>query len=149
MLLLVWLFWLLPDSDLATPASSSSRSLDFSLIVASCFHGDTVAVAINEQNLLTAVATSDVSTGVTAIGIYQDQHGLWVRLADKTVRYPRLDLHQELRLRLALNGQVSSHVVNLRKGRVLLLNSCFEVTTHRTPARKLTVHQYQKPVTLE
>jgi hypothetical protein len=55
--------------------------VDFSLVVADCFHGDTVAIAVNGQDLLTA-ATADFSSGKTGISVYLDRQGLWVRHAD-------------------------------------------------------------------
>jgi hypothetical protein len=141
--------WLLANRDFATPALLRARPLDFSLVVANCFQGDTVSIALNERTLLTGRATTDASLGVTGLHVYQDQQGLWASVAGKTTRYPRLDLHQRLQLRVVLNGQLSSHVVDLRRGWVIFLNACSQSTGSGAPARRLTLHQYRKPVTLE
>jgi hypothetical protein len=149
MMLLFLPLWLLATRDLAAPASTRNRPVDFSLVVANCFQGDTVAITLNGQALLTGRATSDASTGVTGIGVYQDRKGLWTSVTGETTRYPRLDLHQRLQLRIVLNGQPSSHVVDLRRGWVIFVNACAQPTGSEAPARRLTLQQYRQQVTLE
>ena len=146
----LWLLLLLlPAEGVAAPAPLRSQPVEFSLIVASCFRGDTVALAVNERELVAnAPATSDFNRGVTGIGVYQNQEGLWVRAGGQLTRYPRLDLRQGLHLRFVLNGQVSTHAVNMRKGRVVFVNACYEVAGTGPPIRKLTVQQYKKTVAL-
>jgi len=70
MILLFLPLWLLATPDLATPASTRNRPVDFSLVVVNCFQGDTVSIILNGQALLTGRATSDANTGVTGIGVY-------------------------------------------------------------------------------
>jgi hypothetical protein len=149
MILLFLPLWLLATRDLAAAASTRNRPVDFGLVVANCFQGDTVSIALNGQELLTGRATSDASTGVTAISVYQDWKGLWTSVAGDTTQYPRLDLHQLLQLRVVLNGQPNSHVVDLRRGWVIFVNACAQPTGSEAPARRLTLHQYRQPVTLE
>ena len=149
MILLFLPLWLLATRDLSAPVLTRNRPVDFSLVVASCFQGDTVSLMLNGQELLTERATSDASTGVTGISVYQDRKGLWTSVAGETTRYPRLDLHQRLQLRVVLNGQPSSHVVDLRRGWIIFVNACAQPTGSEAPARRLTLHQYRQPVTLE
>jgi len=137
----LWLLlWLLPAEGARAPAPPRTRPVDFSLVVASCFRGDTVALAVNGLALVAnATATSDVNSGVTGLGVYQNREGLWVRAGGQLTRYPRLDLRQGLCLRFVLGGQVSTHAVKLRKGRVVFVNACQEATRTGAPARTLTV----------
>jgi len=141
------LLWLLPAEKVAAPLRV--RPVDFSLVVASCFRGDTVALAVNGLALVAdAPATSDGNSGVTGLGVYQNREGLWVRVGDRLTRHPRLDLDQGLCIPFVLNGQVSTHAVNLRKGSVVFVNACQQATRRRAPARKLTVQQHKKTVAL-
>ncbi|OGX83151.1 hypothetical protein BEN48_17300 [Hymenobacter glacialis] len=146
----LWLLlWLLPAVGVAAPPPHGGQLVDFSLIVASCFRGDTVALAVNGQDLVAnTMATSDFNSGVTALNVYQNREGLWVRTGSQLTRCPRLDLRQGLHLRFVLNGQVSRHVVNVRKGRVVFVNACYEVAGTGASIRKVTVQQYKKTVAL-
>ncbi|OGX84468.1 hypothetical protein BEN47_16375 [Hymenobacter lapidarius] len=146
----LWLvLWLLPAEGVAAPVPFRARPVDFSLVVASCFRGDTVSLAVNGLALVTnATATSDFNNGVTGLGVYQNREGLWVRAGGQLTRYPRLDLRQGLHLRFVLGGQVSTHAVKLLKGRVVFFNACHEATQTGAPVRKLTVQQFKKPVAL-
>ena len=146
----LFFLWLFSIAGLAASAPPRGRPVDFSMVVAGCFRGDTVTVAVNGQDLLRqVVATSDFSTGVTDIGVYQDAHGLWVRELGRTTKYQRLNLRQGLRVRFVLNGQASNLVVDLDRGWVVFFNACYQVAGTGAPTRRLTVQQYKKSVALE
>ena len=131
-------------------SQSKGKKNHFSLIVGSCFKSDTVDVSINGQKLVrNEVVESNFSTGITQLAVYQDDNGLWVLIKNERTNLGRLDVNKTFAIDIKINGMTTSKSVDLRKGRILILDNCYAESKAGKPERTVTVQQHKRRVVLE
>ena len=117
----------------------------FSLRIASCFESDTLDITINGKELVkNVIVTSDFSTSITDLAIYQDAAGLWVLHKNERTKQERLEMSKMIKIDIRINGVLTSKNINLKKGWILMLDNCMGET-----ARVVKVTQHKKTVILE
>jgi len=128
----------------------SSKQADFSLIVASCFHGDTIKIILNGYELITnETANSDFATGRTEIEIYQDKAGLWLQTGLQKIKRDRLLITNQVTLDFFVNDVKTTKTVDLRKGKILVIDNCYVKSDSGESLKTLTIQQFKKSVTFE
>ena len=109
----ILVFLLFYSGSFVALSSTQKKPFVFSLIVGSCFTGDTISLTLNGQPLIVnALAESDSNTGVTTINVYQDADGLWVQMQKQKSQANKLDLQREVTLDIQINGQQTTEVVD-------------------------------------
>ena len=124
---------------------------DFTIMVASCFDSDTVDLKINGQNIIdNAVATSDFSTGLTKVFLYQGEDGLFtIWETNNKNRLSRLDIKRNITVDIVINGVQTTKLIDLKKGKIIMVDNCFVKGDNGQTSKQVTFRQFKKQVTLE
>jgi hypothetical protein len=124
---------------------------DFTLMLASCFDSDTVDIKINGQDIINnAVATSDFSTGLTKVFLYQAEEGLFTFWeTNNKKKFNRLDFKREITIDILVNGVKTTKTIDLKKGKIIMVDKCFVKADNGQTSKQLTFRQFKKQVTLE
>lgn len=131
------------------PKKMRLRKLGFFQVVIS-FDQDTIDLTLNGIDIVrTYILESDFSTGITELGIYQDDQGLWVQKGLDTQELKRLDLDGYLRVQIKINGKQTNLELKLKKGKIMVLDYCNVQTSHGNSFRTVTIRQHRKTVVFE
>ncbi len=124
---------------------------DFVLIIGSCFQSDTLTIQISGQQLVdNVIVESDPVTGVARLSIFQDKDRLWVLMGEKDkIKLDRLELKKEIPITIFVNGTKTTLTINLKKGKIVLVDNCSVKLDNGQISKRLTFRQHKKPVTLE
>lgn len=129
---------------------SNKKNFEFSLIFASCFRNDTVSLGLNNQTIFSqAVLESDFSSGITKTHVVQTHDALQIKGLSQSTRNRILLKNDELLIQLMINDKQVVKKVNLRKGRILVINFCEERISQDETDREVVINQHRKPVTFE
>ena len=128
----------------------SEKPFDFSLIIASCFKADTIKIRVNGQDLIdNEIVNSDFSTGVTELGIYQDNDGLWIQKGKEKIKKEKLTIDRQINLDIIVNRTRTTKIIDIKKGKILFVDNCFVKNQSGQTVQTLTVGQHKKTVRLE
>ena len=124
---------------------------DFTVMIASCFESDSLDIKINGQEIISNVlATSDFSTGVTGVFLYQAEDGLFVFWEHKNEkRLNRLEFKRNITIDIFINGTKTTKTIDLTKGKIIMVDNCFVQGDNGQTSKQVTFRQFTKPVTLE
>jgi len=125
---------------------TTEANLKFSVLFGSCFQNDQVGLKINSVEFVAASQiSSDSINSITRLSAYQDNSAVWVTENDKKTKYSALTLERRLQLDIMLNGAWKKFNIDLRKGKIILINNCLRkkgVTTERS----LTISQRHRTI---
>jgi len=123
----------------------------FSVVVASCFHSDTVGLNINGNVVIdNEIASSDFSTGVTNIAVYQTDGGLFTFSGnDDGKRLNPVEFKRNITVEILVNGIRTIRTIDLKKGKIIFVDNCsFEEAKGQT-SKRVMFKQFRKTVALE
>jgi hypothetical protein len=125
------------------------RNFDFSLTIASCFHGDTVRIKINGVELTNnEIVESDFVLGITKLDIFQDNDGLWIIRGQEKIKKNRIEFNKTVSVDVVVNGKETKKEINIKKGKIIFVNNCFVKDKDGQARQRLTFEQYKKTVAL-
>lgn len=124
---------------------------DYTVMIASCFDSDTLDIKINGQEIIdNAVVTSDFSTGLTKVFLYQAEDGLFVfRENNNKKRLNRIDSKRDISIDIIINGTQTTKTINLKKGIIVFVDNCSVKGDNGQISKQVTFRQFKKKVTLE
>jgi len=124
---------------------------DFTVMIASCFDSDTLDIKINGQEIIdNAVVTSDFSTGLTKVFLYQAEDGLFVfRENNNKKKLNRIDSKRDISIDIIINGTQTTKTVNLKKGKIVFVDNCSVKGDNEQITEQVTFRQFKKKVTVE
>lgn len=134
----------------ATCSQRLSKNLDFTFIIAGCFDYDTISIVINDiQFVNSCIVKSEFSSGLTGLDIYQDNDSLWLLNQGEKVGIERMEIENELDISIIANHDSLSEKVNLKKGKVIVLEYCNWRQDDGSLNRRLRITQFKKQVIFE
>jgi hypothetical protein len=136
---------------IATTADSQERKpkIVFTIRFASCFKNDTVTLAINNISVFDKETTSsDFSTGITDMFVFQDEIGLHIQANNRSIVRNPIDIANALNARIEINGTTKTEMVDLKKGRIIFIDYCFRKVNDSVREKSVTLHYFKKKVNL-
>ncbi len=124
---------------------------DFTIMIASCFDSDTVDIKINGQEIINnAVVTSDFSTGLTRLFLYQNEDGLFAFWENNNKkRLNRINSKREISFDIFINGTRTTKTINLKKGKIVFVDNCSIKDDNGQFTEHVTFRQFKRKVTVE
>ena len=123
------------------------KDIVFSLIVADCFHDDTISITLGHCELVKSmIVKSDFSTGLTNLTIFQDGSSLWVVNANTKNKFENLILGKFLEVSIVVNNTMLKETINLWKGRTMVLDFCYQEMDDGSRKKRLRITQHNKQV---
>lgn len=122
------------------------EKFDFAFIVGRCFLGDTLTIEINGTRIIQdTIARSDFLDGVTAIDIYQNEYELWVNTQYSKISFKKLEVDNDLVIKIKINGNEILEKIDLTKGRIVFVDNCKDMSEDgMIGLRKVKFRQYRK-----
>lgn len=121
----------------------------YSITFAGCFDNDKVALKLNGLAIIeTTFVNSNPVLSITNVGVFQNKKGIWLSSGDKKQRFPPIGVSDSLSISIFLNGGWNDFKVDLRNGKTMLINACFEQLRGKNK-RKVTVDQHKGTVLLD
>jgi hypothetical protein len=108
-------------------------------------------IKINGQEIIdNAVVTSDFSTGLTKVSLYQAEDGLFVFWENNNKkRLNRIESKQDISIDIVINGTRTTKMINLRKGKIVFVDNCSVKGDNGQITKQVTFRQFKKKVTVE
>ena len=144
-LLTIALFGLLISTNLI---GQEYKNLDFSLIIADCFKNDTISLSINGIEIIkTEKVTSDFSTGLTDISIYQDTKNLVLNSNNGQLVNEKILIDKKLKIHLTIGKKEGiSKIIDLKKGKIIVVDYCNRQNQKGEMIKTLYFEQYEKNI---
>ena len=123
------------------------KDIDFLVIFGDCFDNDTVSISINDHMLVeSAVLSSDFSTGLTYLDIYQVFDTLTIRMPDgKVMNNTKMDTGKTLIINLMVgHNRRFEWALSLRKGKVILIDHCMRMNEQGNRVQVIDVSQHKR-----
>lgn len=133
-----------------TNGQGNHKKHDFAIVVGSCFEKDTITIKINGQNVIeNAIVSSDFSTGITGISVYQDRNGLVGNWPNNRIEKDRLAITKTISIELTINSVTKVTKLDLKKGKNIIIDKCKVSITHGTAPHVVTFRQFKKQMVFE
>lgn len=124
-------------------AQKTKFKFEFSIIFGGCFQDDTVSLKINSVGFANNVVLKSNVVGSANFSITQDKNGISVKHYQRT-RFilQKINIKSLINLSLSINGKSVNSVFDLRKGKIIYIEYCWD----RNKKREITVQQQDYPV---
>jgi len=123
------------------------KNLDFSLILADCYKNDTISISINDIKIIESeIVTSDFSTGLTNISIFQDKKNLVIHSNKAESTKAKISLDKNIKVKLTVGKREYSKNINLKKGKIIVVDYCNRQNDKREITKTIDFQQHKKTV---
>ena len=144
-IILIYIFSIYSLTSLGQKAKEDFK---YSIVFASCFQNDLVGLKVNDTTLISSQrVSSDPVIGITQLGAYQDNEGVWVANKTEKKKLPLMAVRDNISLEVMLNGSWTKFYIVLKEGKIIFIDNCF-VQEHGRKKQKLTVKQHKETVQL-
>jgi hypothetical protein len=123
------------------------KNIDFSLILADCYKNDTISISINDIKIIESeIITSDFSTGLTDLSIFQDKKKLVISSDKGESSEDKILIDKKIEVHLTIGKSEYSRILNLKKGKIIVIDYCNRQNDEGKMIKTIDFQQYKKTV---